>query len=146
LTIVVRLLSLTEEVVVEEPHRPAPLAMFEFHHRRSGIADTEFRKGMQLSAVPAAPNEEGLIVGHLQSFRVATNNALVPEMDELTATTSEQPWDVVAAMYFNSVAHVKAYIASPAYEARQRAQSELVDVHQSVAMVTRRHVIVDVVR
>jgi uncharacterized protein (TIGR02118 family) len=131
----------TEEIVVAEPRAPAPFVLFECRRRRDGTDQPNFRS--KVIGLSTPPSRE--ICGLLRNIRLDTDDATITEMDNLTAETTEQPWDAVTAIYFHSTAHARAYLASPAYEERMQSERHLFS-EGGVELLTRRHVFVNTVR
>lgn len=138
---------LTREQVIVEPEGKVPYVLVECLRRRSDIDRQEYQKRWTDHArIGRQAHEMGLLMGYIQNHTILEGEAGGLEgLEELG--TNPDAWDGVTTAYFESIAKFKALVASPlASEESYEDESTFIDHSQSANMLTRRHVIKDIIR
>ena len=136
---------LCDEHVIVEPEAPAPIVLVECLARRSEI-DRKFfsERWLKHAHIGREANSRGMLQGYIQNHALAEGDARVSELEEL-GTGGE--WDGIVTAYFHSVAVAKQLFADPlASEESFADEREFIDHTKGLYMLTRRHLIKDVVR
>jgi len=134
---------LTTERVIFEPEGDVPLVLFECLRRRSDIDRAEFsRRWHAHGRIGFRSRDAGFLKGYLQNVTLEAS-----EHDGLDAIIGHKTFDGITMGYFESVAKLKALLASPlvtqdAYE----DELKFMDHARSGYLVTRRHTIRDLIR
>ena len=138
---------LTREQVIVEPEGTVPYVLVECLRRNSDIDRKEYQKRwLDHARIGRQARAMGLLMGYIQ------NHTLLDEATEglegLEALgTNPDAFDGVTTAYFESVAKFKALVASPlASEESYEDEKTFIDHSQSASMLTRRHVIKDLIR
>jgi hypothetical protein len=134
---------IAEEHVVVEPVGKGNYVLLECLRRRSDIDRTRFSELWSHHAhIGRRAHEMGLLMGYIQ------NHTLLGEEGKAAGLgDGQEPFDGVVTAYFDSVAKFKALVMSPlASEESYEDEKKFVDHSQSVDMLSRRHVIKDLVR
>ncbi len=138
---------LTREQVIVEPEGDVPYVLMECLRRRADLDRPEFqRRWIEHARFGRQAHAQGLLMGYVQNHTLlgeATAN-----LQGLEALgTNPDAWDGVTTAYFDSVAKFKALVAAPlaAVEAYEDERG-FIDHARSVNVLTRRHVLKDLVR
>jgi hypothetical protein len=84
----------------------------------------------------------GLLMGYIQNHTLIGDAGRVPGLG-----SDQEPWDGVVTAYFDSVAKFKALVTSPlASQESFEDEKKFIDHSRSVDLLTRRHLIKDLVR
>lgn len=134
---------ITEEKVVVEPEAPGNVLLIECLRRRPDIDRATFSKAWSHHAhIGRRAHQMGLLMGYIQNHSLIGDAARVPGLG-----SSEEPWDGIVTAYFDSIAKFKALVASPlASQESFEDEKTFIDHSRSVDLLTRRHVIKDLVR
>jgi hypothetical protein len=129
----------TQEHVIVEPEDPAPIVLIACLHRRSGMDRADFQKAwLRHSEVGLRAHAQGFLTGYIQNLGEAGT------VGELTAT---EPFDGILTAYFSSVIKFKALMSSPLGAQKVfEDEKKFIDHSRTVYVLTRRHVIKDIIR
>jgi hypothetical protein len=132
-----------EEHVVVEPVGKGNYVLLEILRRRSDIDRRKFSELWKHHAhIGLRAHEMGLLMGYIQNHTLLGDEGAVPGLGD-----GKEPFDGVVTAYFASVAKFKALVMSPlASEESYEDEKKFIDHTQSVDMLTRRHVIKDLIR
>lgn len=132
-----------EEHVVVEPVGKGSYVLLEILKRRSDIDRQKFSDLWKHHAhIGIRAHEMGLLMGYIQNHTLLGSDGAVPGLGD-----GKEPFDGVVTAYFDSVAKFKALVMSPlASQESYEDEKKFIDHSQSVDMLTRRHVIKDLVR
>ncbi len=134
---------LAQEQVIVEPVGDVPYVLIECLRRRSDIDRSAFQAAwLNHASIGRRAHAQGLLMGYIQ------NHTLLGDAGQVEGLgVEEEPWDGVVTAYFESVATFKALVASPlAAQESFEDEKKFIDHSRSVDMLTRRHVIKDVMR
>jgi hypothetical protein len=133
----------TEEHVVVEPVGKGQYVLLECLKRRSDIDRKRFSELWKHHAhIGKRAHEMGLLMGYIQNHTLLGADGAVPGLGD-----GKEPFDGVVSAYFDSVAKFKALVMSPlASQESYEDEKKFIDHTQSVDMLTRRHVIKDLIR
>lgn len=134
---------LTQEHVIVEPVGEVPYVLIECLRRRLDIDRAAFQKAwLDHARIGRRAHAMGLLMGYIQ------NHTLLGDAGRIEGLgAQEEPWDGVVTAYFESVATFKALVASPlATQESFEDEKKFIDHSRSVDILTRRHVIKNVVR
>jgi len=133
----------TQEEFVLEPEGSVPYVFMECLRRRSDLDPAAFKKGWVYHQIIARKAcEQEVLPGYVQNHTLLGGAGRVQGLYE-----GEEPFDGVVTAYFDSIARFKALVASPlAAQESFEDEKKFMDHSQSVQMLTRRHVIKDIVR
>lgn len=138
---------LTRERVIIEPEGAVPYVLAECLRRCEDIDRATYQdRWLDHARIGRRAREMGLLMGYIQNLTLldgATEN-----LQGLEALgTNPDAYDGVTLAYFDSVPRFKKLVASPlAAEEAYEDEKTFIDHAKSVNMLTRRHVIKDVVR
>lgn len=132
----------THEHPIVEPDGAVPYVLVGCLRRRAGLDAAAFQRAWlgQEDAMRSA-HAAGLIAGLVQCHANLDNAGHIEGIG-----SAQEPWDGIETLYFDSIAGFKAYAASPVTEQSFAAEQAFIDHRQSVYMLTRRHVIRNIVR
>ncbi|MBI3951792.1 MAG: EthD domain-containing protein [Acidobacteria bacterium] len=130
------------EHVVIEPEGTVPYVLFGCLRRRAEFDPATFQQTwLDHTRFLCQAYELGLLKGYIQ------NHTLLGEDGGLEGLGStEEPWDGLETVYFESVAKFKAFAASDVAQNWFEDEKSFIDHSQSVYMLTRRRVIKQIVR
>jgi hypothetical protein len=134
---------IAEEHVVVEPVAPGNYVLLEVLRRRSDIDRKRFSELWSHHAhIGRKAHAMGLLMGYIQ------NHTLLGDAGKVSGLGDEsEPFDGVVTAYFDSVAKFKALVQSPlASQESYEDEKKFIDHSQSVDMLSRRHVIKDLIR
>jgi hypothetical protein len=137
---------LTHEQVIVEPEGAVPYVLIECLRRRSDIDRGEFQKRwLDHGDIGRRATALGL-AGYIQNHTLLDGAS--DGLAELeTLGTHPEAWDGVTTAYFESVVKFRLLVSSPlAAQESFKDEKKFIDHGQSANMVTRRHVIKDVIR
>ena len=132
-----------EEHVVVEPVGKGNYVLLEILKRRPDIDRKKFSDLWKHHAhIGLRAHEMGLLMGYIQNHTLLGGDGAVPGLGD-----GKEPFDGVVTAYFDSVAKFKALVMSPlASQESFEDEKKFIDHSQSVDMLTRRHVIKDLIR
>ena len=135
--------TITEEKVVVEPVAPGNVVLIECLRRRADMDRGAFSKAWSQHAhIGQKAHQMGLLMGYIQNHALPGDAARVPGLG-----SNEEPWDGIVTAYFDSIAKFKALVASPlAAQESFEDEKKFIDHSRSVDLLTRRHVVKDLVR
>jgi hypothetical protein len=135
-----------DEYVHIEPSEPSPIVLVECLARPGEIDRATFsERWLHHAAIGRRAHESGYLDGYIQNHALPEDDARVRAIGGLG--TSEEVWDGVVTAYFHSVAIAKELFQSPlASEESYEDEKSFIDHTKGVYMLTRRHVIKDLVR
>ena len=138
---------LTHEHVIVEPEGNVPYVLVECLRRCAGIDRKEYQKRWTHHArIGRQARAMGLLMGYIQNHTLLDGETANLEGLEALGTNPDA-WDGVTTAYFESIAKFKALVASPlASQESFDDEKTFIDHSQSANMLTRRHVIKDVIR
>lgn len=138
---------LTREEVIVEPEGNVPCVLVECLRRRSDIDRKEYQKRwLHHARIGREAHAMALLMGYIQNHTLLEGETGGLEGLEALGTNPDA-YDGVTTAYFESVAKFKALVASPlASEESYEDEKTFIDHSQSANMLTRRHVIKDVIR
>ncbi len=136
---------LCDEHIIVEPEPAAPIVLIECLARPAGVDRAFFsRRWLVHGEIGRKANARGLLQGYIQNHALPEGDERVAELAELGAG---QGWDGIVTAYFHSVAVAKTLFADPlASEESFEDEKEFIDHSKGQYMLTRRHVIKDLVR
>ena len=138
---------LTEEQVIVEPEGNVPYVLFECLRRRADIDRAEFhRRWLDHARFGRQAHAARLLMGYVQNHTLL--EGATANLQGLEALgTNPDAWDGATTAYFESVAKFKALVASPlaSVEAYDDERT-FIDHGHSVNVLTRRHVMKDLIR
>jgi hypothetical protein len=132
-----------EEHVIVEPVGKGTYVLLEVLRRRPDIDRQRFSELWSHHAhIGRRAHEIGLLMGYIQNHTLLGEAGRVPGLGD-----GKEPFDGVVTAYFDSVAKFKALVQSPlAAQESYEDEKKFIDHSQSVDMLTRRHVIKDLIR
>ena len=135
---------LTREQVIVEPEGALPYVLFECLRRNPDIDRKEYQKRWLAHAhIGRQARAMGLLMGYIQNHTLLDGDTT--GLEALGANADA--FDGVTTAYFESIAKFKALVASPlATEESYEDEKTFIDHSQSANMLTRRHVIKDLIR
>lgn len=138
---------LTREQVIVEPEGNVPYVLVECLRRHPDIDRQEYQeRWLHHARIGRQARAMGLLMGYIQNHTLldgATANLAGLE----ALGTNPDAWDGVTTAYFESLAKFKALVASPlASQESYDDERTFIDHSRSANMLTRRHVIKDVIR
>ena len=87
----------------------------------------------------------GLLSGYIQNHALSEDDSRVRELEALGAGAAG--WDGIVTAYFQSIAMAKELFANPlASEEAYEDEKKFMDHSKALYMLTRRHVVKDLVR
>lgn len=137
---------LADEHVHIEPSEPSPIVLVECLARPQTIDRATFsERWLHHKAIGLRAHEAGYLDGYIQNHALPEND---PRHDLVGGLgTGGEVWDGVVTAYFHSVAIAKELFQSPlASEESYEDEKSFIDHAKGVYMLTRRHVIKDLVR
>lgn len=137
------LACLTREQVIVEPEGSVPYVLIECLRRRSDMDRADFQqRWLHHAEIGRRAHAQGLLMGYIQ------NHTLLGAAGRLEGLgAAEEPFDGVVTAYFASLVTFKTLVASPlAAQESFEDEKTFIDHRQTVYMLTRRHVIKDVIR
>ena len=135
---------LTREQVIVEPEGTLPYVLFECLRRNPDIDRKEYQKRwLDHAHIGRQARAMGLLMGYIQNHTLLDGDTTGLE----ALGTNPDAFDGVTTAYFESIAKFKALVASPlATEESYEDEKTFIDHSQSANMLTRRHVIKDLIR
>jgi hypothetical protein len=132
-----------EEHIVVEPVGKGNYVLLEVLRRRPDIDRQRFSELWKHHAhIGLRAHEMGLLMGYVQNHTLIGSEGAVSGLGD-----GKEPFDGVVTAYFDSVAKFKALVMSPlASQESYEDEKKFIDHAQSVDMLTRRHVIKDLIR
>ena len=134
---------IAEEQVIVEPVGKGNYVLLECLKRRPDMDRKRFSELWSHHAhIGRRAHEMGLLMGYIQ------NHTLLGDAGKASGLgDGSEPFDGVVTAYFDSIAKFKALVASPlASQESFEDEKKFIDHSQSVDMLSRRHVIKDLVR
>lgn len=134
---------LADEKVVVEPEGSGTIVLVECLRRRVDITREVFQKHWtDHQPIGHRAHQMGLLKGYIQNHTLLGDAAKVPGLGAL-----EEPFDGIVTAYFDSIAQFKALVASPlAAKESYEDEKKFIDHSKTVDILTRRHVIKDLIR
>jgi hypothetical protein len=135
---------LSREQVIVEPEGTLPFVLFECLRRNPAIDRKEYQKRwLDHAHIGRKARAMGLLMGYIQNHTLLDGDTTGLE----ALGTNPDTFDGVTTAYFESIAKFKALVASPlATEESYEDEKTFIDHSQSANMLTRRHVIKDLIR
>jgi hypothetical protein len=133
---------LTEERVIIEPQGVVPIVLIECLRRRADMDREAFQRAwLEHAEFGRRAHAKGLLMGYIQ------NHTLLGEAGGVGDLTVAEPFDGIVTAYFGSVVRFKALaMSSFASEEAYEDEKRFMNHSQTTCMLTRRHVIKDLVR
>jgi hypothetical protein len=137
---------LVHEHVHIEPLAPSPIVLIECLARPGSIDRATFsERWLVHQALGHKAHALGYLAGYIQNHALQEDDAGVRELD--AEGSSGEDWDGVVTAYFRSLALAKALFDSPlAAEEAFEDERTFIDHPKGVYMLTRRHVVKELVR
>jgi hypothetical protein len=135
-----------EEHVHIEPAAPSPIVLVECLARLAEIDRQTFsRRWLEHAGIAHRANKLGLLAGYVQSHALANDD---PRRAGLPPSgAGDEDWDGIVTAYFQSVAIAKRLFGMPlASEEAYEDEKTFFDHSKAVHLLTRRHVVKDLVR
>lgn len=135
---------ITQENVVVPPQGSVPYVLVECLRRRSDVDRATFQKHWRAHAhIGRKAHQQGELMGYIQNHTLLEDDT--KGLEQLKSR--EESWDGVVTAYFESVVKFKALVASPlAAQESFEDEKKFIDHSRCVDILTRRHVIRDVIR
>jgi len=133
-----------DERVVVEPIPPGNVVLVECLRRRSDMDRRSFSDHWthHQHIGRRAHAELGLLMGYIQNHALPGDEARLPGLGN-----TDEPFDGIVTAFFHSVATFKALVAHPlAYEESYNDEKAFIDHSRSVDLLTRRHLVKDLIR
>ncbi len=134
---------IADEHIVVEPVAPGNYVLLECLKRRADIDRKRFSELWSHHAhIGRKAHEMGLLMGYIQNHTLIGDEGTAEGLGD-----GSEPFDGVVTAYFDSVAKFKALVMSPlASQESYEDEKKFIDHSQSVDMLSRRHVIKELVR
>lgn len=135
---------IADEHVVVEPAPPGNVVLVECLRRRSDIDRPTFSERWihHQHIGKRAHSELGLLMGYIQNHTLVGDAGRAPGVGN-----AEEPFDGIVHAFFHSIATFKALVGHPlAYQESFNDEKNFIDHSRSVDLLTRRHVIKDLIR
>jgi uncharacterized protein (TIGR02118 family) len=135
---------IADEHVVVEPVPPGNIVLIECLRRRADIDRPTFSERWihHQHIGKRAYSELGLLMGYIQNHTLVGDAGRVPGVGG-----ADEPFDGIVQGFFHSIATFKALVGHPlAYQESFNDEKHFIDHSRSVDLLTRRHVIKDLIR
>ncbi len=135
---------LTQQQVIVPPQGEVPYVLIECLQRRSDIDRATFQKRwLDHAHIGRKAHAMGLLMGYIQNHTLLEQDAKGIE----SLGTKGPTWDGVVTAYFESVVTFKQLVKSPlASQESFEDEKQFIDHSRSIDILTRRHVIKDLIR
>jgi hypothetical protein len=132
----------TDEHPIVEPGGASPYVLVGCLRRQAGVDAASFQRAwLDQAQFARIAHADGLIQGLIQCHSRIGNAGNIEGIG-----SAEEPWDGIETTYFDSIAAFRTFAASKIAGKWAEAEKPFVDHEQSVYVLTRRHVIRQIVR